>query len=335
MSENLARCRRCHDVFDPELGICPRCGTPWQEIAAPPPPEEGTYADRYANTEFAVPLVEEAQPVRPRENPSVLLLAGGGALLMVALVGGLVFASGALSPAATVPPIIVSLAPKASPTPTPTTRPEIVMTLSALNDHSLNAHVLIQSSIKQDAVINGHAYTTVVTFDGSISGGNEVATVTSAGKPSEIRFVDGQYYVRQLPSGKWATASRVPSWVQLLPLFDITTPKMLDFVDNQMREGQETYHFKTTRYWVADLNRLALADISVLGIKPDTTSLELWTTTFGKPVYAEFSGTTLAYDGRKLLDIETTYTFTDVGVPVDVINPFATPTPTPAPTTAG
>jgi hypothetical protein len=331
MSENLARCRRCHDVFDPEAGICPRCGTPWQAISAPPPPEEGTYADRYADTEFAL-AVEDAPPVTPRAGPSLLLLAGGSAMLLVALIGGLVFASGALSPAPTMPPIIVSLAPKPSPTPTPSIRPEIVMTLSALNDPSLNAHVVIQSVINQDAVISGHPYSAVVTFDGTVSAGEEDATVTSAGKSQEIRFADGQYYVRSIPGTKWVAASRVASWVRILPLFDITTPKMLEFVDDEMREGQETYHFKATRYWIPNLNRLVLTDVSVLGIKPDTVSLDLWTTTFGKPVYASFSGTTLAYDGRKLLDLETTYTFTDVGVPVDVINPFATPTPTSSPT---
>ena len=45
------------------------------------------------------------------------------------------------------------------------------------------------------------------------------------------------------------------------------------------------------------------------------------------PVSATFSGTNSASDGTKLLDIEVSYTFTDVGVPVDIVSPLPTPSP--------
>lgn len=329
MSENLARCRRCHDVFDPEAGVCPRCGTPWQPIPAPPAPEEGTYADRYAGTEFAV--ASETHVVRPKTSPSMALVAGGAALLVVALAVGTMFAAGVFAGAATPPPIIVSLRPATPPPATPTIRPEIAMTLSTLNDPSLSTHVVIQSRIDQDAVITGHPYSAAASFDCVVSNGEEMGTLTANGRSEEIRFVDGVYYLRQIPGTKWTKSSSISSYVVLLPLFDLTSSKMLDFVADETLNGQQAYHLKTTRYWVPDLNKMAFSDVSTLGTKPDTTSLDLWTNSFGNPVYATFSGTTTASDGHKLLDIETTFTFSDFGTPVDVVNPFATPTPSPPP----
>jgi hypothetical protein len=331
MSENLARCRRCHDVFDPELGICPRCGTPYQPIAAPPPPEAGTYADLYAATEFAEPS-EDTGPVVPRQGPSLALLAGGAGLLGTALLMIVLVAAGAFAAPPTTPPIIVSLSPTGTPTVAPTTRPEIAMTLQAINDPMINAHVVISTRIDEDSSIKGHPYSEVATFDCQVSGGEEQAVLTANGKQSEVRFVDGTYYVRPLPSGKWFTTSHVSSFLVVLPLFDVTSAKMLDYVGDEMRDGQQVYHLRTTRMWVPNLNKLSLTDADALGIKPDTVSLDLWVTSFGKPVYATFSGTTLAYDGKKLLDIETTFTFSQVGTAVDVINPLATPSPRPTAT---
>jgi len=58
-----------------------------------------------------------------------------------------------------------------------------------------------------------------------------------------------------------------------------------------------------------------MADLSSLPIKPDVSVLDLWATPDGAPVAATFSGTNSATDGTRLLDIEVTYTFSDVGVP--------------------
>jgi hypothetical protein len=334
MSENLARCPRCHDVFDPELGVCPRCGTPYQPIPAPPPPEAGTYADLYAATEFAVP-VDAGPAVEPSHGPSIALLAGGAGLLATAVLIVVLVASGAFSAPPGQPPIIVSLSPTGTPTLSPTIRPEIAMTLSALNDKSVNTHVVIESRIDEDSTVTGRPFSHVATFDCQLSSGEEQCILTGGGGTEEIRYTDGLYFVRTLPKGKWTTTSTVPAYVVIVPLFEISTPKMLEFVGDEMRDGQQTYHFKTTRMWVPNLNKMAMTDANALGMKPDTVSMDLWTSTFGKPIYASFSGTTLAIDGKRLLDIETTYTFSDFGVPVDVVNPLATPTPKPTPTPAG
>ncbi len=162
MSENLARCRRCHDVFDPDAGICPRCGTPWEPIAAPPPPEEGTYADRYRGTQFGEPE-PQAVVMAPPSNKPLLLIGAGVAAISLALVGALVISMGVFGESNA--PVIVSLVPPTVAPPTPTPRPEMAMALDALNDPKLNAHIVIQNRVDEDSVITGHPYTSATTMD--------------------------------------------------------------------------------------------------------------------------------------------------------------------------
>ena len=333
MSENLARCRRCHDVFDPDEGRCPRCGTPYQPIASPPPPEDGTYADRYAGSQFAEP-VAEIKEVAPHANDRAVLglMVAGGVLVVMALLVVAAFGMGFMAGTPTNPPVIVSIAPATSVPPSPTPIPQIAMALRALNDPNLNAHVLIQNRTDQDSVIIGHAVSSAITLDCQLSNGNELVMYTQGSKTEEVRVVDGKYYLRIAPGTKWTQPSAMSAWAIILPLFNIQNAQQIQFVGAEERDGQQTYHFQTTNRWAADIGRMGLLDASVLSIKPDQISLDIWTDSFGNPVYASFSAQNLANDGRKLVDIETTYTFTNVGTPVDIMNPFAPPTPTPAPT---
>jgi hypothetical protein len=75
---------------------------------------------------------------------------------------------------------------------------------------------------------------------------------------------------------------------------------------------------------------MAMMDTSGLGIKPDTFRLDLWTAADGSPVAAQFSATNTAVDGTKLIDIETTYTFSDAGATPTIADPMATPGPSPS-----
>jgi hypothetical protein len=329
MSENLARCRRCHDVFDPDAGACPRCGTPYQSIAAPLTSDVGTYADRYAATAYSDPSLEVPEVVPHANERTTMALVAGGGMLVVALIVALALTLGAIGGSPTTPPIIVSIAPPTSEPPAPTTPPQIAMAIRALSDTRMNGHIVIQARVDQDSLVTGHPSSSFVTLDCQVSNGTELVLLTSGATSEEIRYVDGKYFVRMLPSGKWTSAGVVSSWIAILPLFNLTSDKMLEFVGNESREGVQTYHLRTTNRWAADIGRMGLLDASTLSIKPDTISLDLWTDTFGKPVYASFSAVNLAKDGRKLVDIETTYTFSDVGTAVPVLNPFATPTPVP------
>jgi hypothetical protein len=59
--------------------------------------------------------------------------------------------------------------------------------------------------------------------------------------------------------------------------------------------------------------------------KPDVVVLNLWTSQDGSPLKAVFSATNTATNGTKLLDIQTTYTFTNVGGPQKIEVPGPSP----------
>jgi hypothetical protein len=122
----------------------------------------------------------------------------------------------------------------------------------------------------------------------------------------------------------------MPSYLVIAPPFGLTKPEMLSFIGVEQLDGQAVNHLRTTRWWSPDIARMAMMDTSSLGMKPETSTLDLWTTINGAPVYATFSATNTATDGTKLVDIETTYTFTNVGVPQPIGDPMATPSPPPS-----
>jgi hypothetical protein len=75
---------------------------------------------------------------------------------------------------------------------------------------------------------------------------------------------------------------------------------------------------------------MSLADLSSLLIGPDVEVLDLWTTDDGTPVQATFSGTNSTGDGTKLIDIEVSYTFAQVGVLKTIDVPGAGWSPSPS-----
>ncbi len=328
MTENWVRCGRCHEVFDAEAGPCLKCGTPYQPPAAAPAPYDGLYADRYAGTAF-VPA-PEATPVVPRRarNYTGMLMGAGAALIAAALLIGVLIELGAGgSPGPTQPVYIVQVPETASPTPT--LPPTIALTLSQLSDPKLSAHVTVQSNIQLSSRVLGKSESMVVKFDGEVSQGNQWGNLQSAGVQEEMRLVNGQIYTRQLPSGRWSLLAEMPAYLVICPVFGLDSTRDLQLVGQETKNGQAVNHFQSTGWWTPDISRVSMADLSSLPIKPDVFKLDLWATTAGAPVAATFSGTSSATDGTKLLDIEVTYTFSDVGVPeaIDAPGPGWSPSP--------
>jgi hypothetical protein len=326
MAEKMVRCARCHEVFDADAGPCTKCGTPYQPPRAQPAAIDGLYVERYAGSDFApVPDPAPVAPL-PRRNTTALLIWGGAALLGAALIVAIVAVTLGIpsnSPAA--PALVVARTDP--PSPTPTLPPTVTMTLQQLNDLKLSAHITVDSRTQLSARILGQGQTSIVTFDGQISGGDESGTIQGGGLKQEFRLVDGVVYIRALPSGKWATATTLPSYLVIAPLFGITSPKMLLLVGAETKDGLAVNHFRTTGWWVPDMSRVAMTNLSGLAIAPDSTVLDLWATPDGAPVAATFAGTNTATDGTRLLDIQVSYTFTDVGVPAEIVSPFASPSP--------
>lgn len=324
MAENMVRCRRCHEVFDANEGPCPKCGTAYQPPVAQPQVYDGLYSERYAPAESLTSAAPETAtaPLR-RRNTTGLMIGTGAVLIASALLVAILFELGAVGgPNPTAYPAVL-VGGTAAPTPEPSLPSTIELTLQQLNDPMLSAHITVAGSIVDKTV------STVVKFDGHVSKGNEWGNIQVAAVKNEIRLVDGTYFIRVVPGGRWSIGVAIPAYWALCPVFGIKTTRELTLVGQEVRNGQPVIHFRSTGWWSPDANRLAMTDVSGLAIKPDVTVLDLWTATDGTPVAAAFSGTNSATDGTKLVDIEMTYTFSDVGVeqPIDAPGPGWSPSP--------
>ncbi|MFI5258950.1 MAG: hypothetical protein ACHQ01_04990 [Candidatus Limnocylindrales bacterium] len=327
MAEEMVRCARCYQLYDPDDGVCPECGAPYQAPVEQPPAREGDFVDRYAGTEFAPPPVAPPPAPAPRRNNAGLLIGGGAALIVTAVVVAILFDLGALGGSGpTQAPFIFSAT--APPSPTPTLPPTIASTLAQLSDPNLSAHVTVDSHTELRVL--GDSQSISVRFDGEVSNGNQQGTLQASGITEELRLVDGHVYARLLPTGRWNVIAQVPAYQVICPLFGLSQTRQLQLIGLEMKDGQSLNHFQSTGWWTPDLSRMAMADLSGMPIKPDKILLDLWATPEGAPVEATFSGTNSATDGTKLLDIEVSYTFSDVGVQQSIGSPGPSPTVTPS-----
>jgi hypothetical protein len=330
MAELMVRCVRCHEVFDAEVGSCTKCGTPYHPPVTQPRAPEGAFVERYAGTDFVPPDSEPAAPVAPRRNHAGLLLGGGAALMISALVVASLWSFGALGGAAPTQPVyVISVTPH--PSPTPTLPPTVSRTIEQLNDLKLSAHIAIKSHVQQNTL--GTSQSIVVKFDGQVSNGDEWGIIESAGVTQAMRFINGRVDYKLLPSGRWSLAAQMPAYEVICPVFGIESTQDLQLVGREVLDGHLVNHLQSTDWWRPDISRLALVDLSGLLIKPDSLLLDLYANADGTPIAATFSGTNSATNGTKLLDIRVTYTFTDVGVqvspPSDIPEPSVPPSASP------
>jgi hypothetical protein len=325
MAENWVRCGRCHEVFDAELGPCTKCGTPYKPPAAAPAIPEGLFSERYADELPALDTLTLPSKSH-RRNTTGLLIAGGGALLISAMVVGLLFVFGAIGgPSRTAPPqVIVPITE--GPSPEPTLPPAVDHTIAVLGDRNLSAQITISSHV----VVKAAAINSTIGFDGQVSNGNQWGTLTTNGISQEVRLIDTHIYRRFLPTGKWAELAGIPSFMIICPMFGLEAGRDLQLIGPETKDGKELLHLQSTRFWSPDVNRMALMDLSSLEIPPAIEVLDLWATPDGTPVSASFSGTTTAASGAKIVDIQVSYTFAQVGVErqIDVPGPNWSPSPT-------
>jgi hypothetical protein len=332
MAENWVRCKRCHEVFDAEVGPCTKCGTPHKPPANVPPAPEGLYSERYAADELPAldALAVSSTGLSHRRNTTGYLIAGGAALIISAMVVGLLFALGAIGGAnpTAAPQIVVPLT--AGPSPTPSLPPAVAHTIAVLSDANLSAQITINSHVvvKAGAIGPGTVNTTVG-FDGQVSKGNQWGTLTVNGIAQDIRLINDHIYRRFLPTGKWSELGGMPNYYHICPMFGLAPDRDLQLIGPETKEGRELLHLQSTRFWSPDVSRLALYDLSTLEIPPAIEVLDLWATPDGTPVSATFSGTTTNASGAKIVDIQVSYTFAQVGVEreIDVPGPNWSPSP--------
>jgi hypothetical protein len=324
MAGKMVRCHRCHEVFDADAGPCTKCGAPYQPPVVPPQPLDVPYVERYAGTPF-VPSLETA-PIAPlpRRNFPVLLI-GGVSLIGLAIVIAIVAVSGGLASGPTAPPVFVVKPRTDPPSPPPTLPASVALTLQQLNDPKLSADVVVQSVADVNDVSLGKHERHAVSFVGQIAAGNEDGIVVEEGITREYRVVGGVVFVKVSPSARWSTAASIAGYLVIDPTFGLRKPQMLQLVGEETQDGQLVNHFHTTSSWAPDVTRIAMIDTSGFLFKPEVIVLNLWTSQDGSPMKAVFSATNTATNGTKLLDIQTTYTFTNVGVPQKIEVPGPSP----------
>jgi hypothetical protein len=328
MDGNWVRCRRCHEVFE-VAEVCPRCGAPYQPRTAQPQESVDSFAERYAGTEFAPPEPPPPPFVVPGSRNPTPFIVGGAALVVFAILVAAVTGAWNGPPPPTVPPVIVvgTVKPTATPSPLPVS---VVATIAQLSDPAFTAAITIQSRAAIDARVIGTSQYGTAVFKGYLSAADETGVYTLNASSREFTIFGGIAYSRAGAAATWALTSTMPTYLVLRPLFKLTKPEMLVLVGSETRDGVAVVHLRSTAYWIPEVNRMALMDLSGVGIKPDTFKLDLWTAPDGAPVSAEFSAETAASDGTKLIDVEATWSFSDVGIPHVMADPLATPSPSPS-----
>jgi hypothetical protein len=315
--EHYVRCRRCHSAFESMLPNCPRCGLAYQAQAAEEA-ENGSYVDRYQGTEFAEAPAAQG-PVRPRRrHNAAIFLALGTALVVTAIAVSTLVVMGALDVATPVPTannIVVAIV---TPTPVPTMPPAISNTLDTLSDPNLNLHVSIRTTVTVNAKVSGRAYSTTVNLEVDCADGNEAGTTKTGTLATKWWLVEGTYYSVGLDSrgaqmGKPKAQAGMSPSVIMSPMFQLTETKMLQYDGEEQQAGIMAEKLETTDWWVPDTEKLSGIDVNTLGISPAHTKLVVWTDSSGQPVYATFRAWTDASDGTNLLNIATTYEFSQVG----------------------
>jgi hypothetical protein len=322
MTEKMVRCPRCHDVFDADEEACPRCGTRYEPITAPPDPGERFFVERYASTPFQTPTPLRPEPA-PRSGPSVLV-GVGVAFVVVALVFGALFLAGAFGsgPAPTRQAVV---ARTASPTPAPTLPASIARTLAQFADPNFNAHIYVSTRATVSPQVNNsnQGYTLFSSLDVTVEAGNEAGTVTIGGIATDFTLMSNQLSLRSA-AGHYAPASTISAYYLLLPIFDLTDPKMLQYVgDTTSDSGQTLSHLVSTPWWTPGKSKLAVLDVSTLPEKIVNVSLDLYVTQDGTPVSATFNAWTDTSSGEHLIQIVTTYSFANVGSAGPIVAPTA------------
>ena len=254
-------------------------------------------------------------------------------LLVIALAAAAFVELGAGGgPGATVTPAFVVGVQSARPLQ-PTLTAVLALAYGQVADYDLDAHVTIQTTVQLSSQVKWKTQSLTTKFDGQVSAGDQSGTIQTAGTSQEIRLVDGLFYVRSLPAGKWSLLPSLPSYLLVCPVFGIDSTADLISLGPVMREGQMVNQLQSTNSWAPDISRIAMTDLSSLPIKPTATVLDLWVGDDGAPLWATVSATNIGPGGAKLLDIEVAYTFLNVGVAQPVLAPMSpSPSPSASPT---
>jgi hypothetical protein len=325
MEERYVRCRRCHGVFEAGVANCPRCGTEYVATDAAIP-EEGSFEEKYKGTEFSAAVEVPATLPKQQGSRYGLLLLAGAVLTVGALVVGMLFMAGLIgeSNPTQEPQIIFPITPK--PSPSATMPPIVHDTLRLISDPQFNGHLSIHTMVSVAAgANNGKAVAHAVSVEADMAEGETAGTVQVDNSQAEFRLVNGVYYSRAMPNGTWAARTSIPPFLLLSPLFAITDMKQIAY-GGPTAQYNAAHKIVSTGWYQPDPLRITGIDMSTYTVKVDHWQLALYLDNDGNPLYAEFRCWKDASDGTKLIDITTTYEFSNVGEVTAAGTPGPSPT---------
>jgi hypothetical protein len=325
----VIRCTGCHEVLELEELIenrCPKCGCPYTPPKKAEAPE-GSFAARYVDQEGVDELAPETQAV-PRTGMPVLLAAGLVLLVLAVAVAGLMMAGVFNGPKEPTPTPYHTPNTVISKTSKPTLPQAVYQTLDYLADPDFNARVEVDSSVMVGSRVSSKPGTARSHLAVDVAGGEEFGTLTIGRSTYEFYVTRGALLSRLMPSGKWSNNSGI-AFVILTPLFDLTEPNQLNVAEETYRDGVPVFHLVSSSQWRPDVMRLAVMGAGTLdqfkiqggALLPDHYTLDLYVTTQGAPVSAEYHAWAAASDGSKVLALDTYYTFTNVAM----VEPIPTP----------
>ena len=291
MAEKMVRCPHCHEVFEAEEGTCPKMRGPYRPTIAQPRPIDGLYVERYAAKAGPTPArSHRSSPGRPRIHP---LVFAGAILLVIALAAAAFVEMGAGGGAgSSVTPGFVVGVQSARPLQ-PTLPAVLALAYGQVADYDLAAQVTIQATVQLSSQFKWKTQSLATEFDGQVSEGDQSGTIQTGGTSQEIRLVDGLFYVRNFPSGKWSLLPSLPAYLLVCPVLGIDSTADLISLGPVMREGQMVNQLRSTSSWAPDISRIALTDLSSLPIKPTAMILDLWVGDDGAPLWASVSATNI------------------------------------------
>jgi hypothetical protein len=156
--------------------------------------------------------------------------------------------------------------------------------------------------------------------DVMISGGDELGTYTTGSRTYQFWLVDGVLKTRR-GTAAWGSGPTY-TYLNLAPLLGLTDEKQLKTLEATHKNGLAVYHLQASAYLspsemfkVAVMPTTALDRFSIIGgaFTPSLSSLDLYVTSAGVPVEADFRAWAAAADGQTVLELKAIYSFTNVG----------------------
>lgn len=209
-----------------------------------------------------------------------------------------------------------------TPTPPPPTAEEVIAAFLALTgDPELTMRVVADGKVTVTA--GGATEDVKISFDMEIRGEDGIGKAVVDTGPSDVTFrmllVENRAYVDD--NGTWSEIPDYKPTTPLNPFSRLTGPADLTYRGHDIRDDRRTHHLSVLAWLGGDLSLLEAQGWTEL--KTDYTLTTLTVDDAGAPIEMNFTGGISGrYQGALAsAAFEVTYTFSNVGEPVEIPTP--------------